>query len=132
MTRKIIPATTRFALGAFLVLAAVLVDSAQAAEQVSYRLDVFPILESRCVSCHKPGGDGFKASGLDLSSYEGLMKGTKHGPIVIAGDPVSSNLNVLIEGRADPKVRMPHNQRPLLKLQQQIVHAWVKQEAKNN
>jgi hypothetical protein len=104
-----------------------------AEEAVSYHLDVQPILQSRCFECHTPpSGKGYEASGLDLSTYDGLMKGTKHGAIVSPGDPLTSNLNVLIEGRARPEVRMPHNQRPLLKAQQQIIHAWVKQGAKNN
>jgi hypothetical protein len=103
---------------------------AMAVEKVSYQLDVEPILESRCVSCHQPGGVGFDTSGLDLSSYDGLMKGTHHGPIVVPGEPLTSNLNVLIEGRA--KVQMPHDQRPLLKAQQQIIRDWVKQGALDN
>ena len=109
-----------------------MVRRAAAEEQVSYKLDVQPILQSRCSSCHQPGGEGYQASGLDLTSYEGLMKGTKHGPIVVPGDPLTSNLMVLVEGRADPKVRMPHGQRPLLKQQTEILRLWVKQGAKNN
>jgi hypothetical protein len=101
-----------------------------AAEVVSYQLDVKPILEARCVSCHSPGGEGYKASGLDLSTYEGLMAGTKYGPIIVPGEPVVSNLNVLVEGRA--QVRMPHNQRPLLAAQTDILRDWVKQGAKDN
>jgi hypothetical protein len=97
---------------------------------MSYKLDVKPILDSRCVACHSPGGDGYKTSGLDLSTYEGLMKGTKHGPIVVPGEPLTSNLNVLIEGRA--QVRMPHHERPLLVAQTEILREWVKQGAKNN
>ncbi len=107
-------------------------QASAAAEIVSYQLDVFPILDSRCVACHKPGGEGYQKSGLDLSTYDGLMKGTQHGAIVVPGEPLTSNLNVLIEGRAAPAIRMPHNQRPLLKAQQQIIHDWVKQGAKNN
>ncbi len=103
-----------------------------AVEQVSYKLDVAPILQSRCVSCHSAGGEGYKVSGLDLTTFEGLMKGTKHGPIVVPGDPLTSNLNVLVEGRAAAQVRMPHNQRPLLKQQSEILREWVKQGAKNN
>ncbi len=99
-------------------------------EVVSYELDVEPILESRCVSCHQPGGEGYQASGLDLTSYAGLMKGTKHGSVVVPGEPFTSNLNVLIEGRAH--VQMPHGERALLKPQQQIIRDWVKQGAKNN
>jgi hypothetical protein len=106
--------------------------AASAEEQVSYKLDVQPILQSRCVECHSPGGQGYEASGLDLTSYKGLMKGTKHGAIVVPGDPFTSNLIVLVEGRANPTVRMPHNQRPLLKQQNEILRLWVKQGAKDN
>jgi mono/diheme cytochrome c family protein len=115
------------------VLAAVAWSGAASAEeQVSYKLDVQPILQSRCVACHSSGGQGYEASGLDLTSYNGLMKGTKHGAIVVPGDPFTSNLIVLVEGRASPKVRMPHNQRPLLKQQIEILRLWVKQGAKDN
>jgi hypothetical protein len=107
-------------------------DAAFAEEAVSWKLDVQPILQARCVECHKPGGQGWEASGLDMTSYKGLMTGTKHGPIVIPGDTLSSNLLVLVEGRADPKVRMPHGQRPLLKQQIDIIRLWIKQGAKDN
>ncbi len=106
--------------------------AAVAAEEVSFNLDVRPILESRCLACHHAGGEGTMKSGLDMSTYEGLMKGTKFGPIVVPGDPLTSNLNVLIEGRASEALRMPHNQRPLLKYQTLIIRDWVKQGAQNN
>jgi hypothetical protein len=60
------------------------------------------------------------------------MKGTKYGAIVVPGDPLTSNLMVLVEGRARPEVRMPHGQRPLLKQQTEILRLWVKQGAKDN
>jgi len=103
------------------------------AEQiVSFSRDVLPMFTSHCVSCHHPGGEGYQASGLDLRSYAGLMKGTKHGKIVVAGDPLTSNLMVLIEGRSDPSIRMPHRKWPLLKQQIEIIGAWVRQGAKDN
>ena len=105
---------------------------ASAAQQASFSLDVFPIIESRCVKCHRPGGPGYEASGLDLRSYDGLMTGTKHGKVVVPGDPLTSNVIVLIEGRADPSIRMPHNERPLLKQQIEIFREWVSQGAKDN
>ena len=115
------------------IAAATAAGTAAAEEVVSWKLDVQPILEAHCDDCHKPGGAGYEASGLDLTSYKGLMTGTKHGPIVVPGDTLSSNLLVLIEGRADPKVRMPHGQRrPLLKQQIDIIRLWVKQGAKDN
>ena len=54
-----------------------------AAESQSFSEDILPIFIGRCVSCHQPGGAGYEKSGLDLSSYEGLMKGTKFGAMVI-------------------------------------------------
>jgi hypothetical protein len=119
-------------LSAFTFAAVAWSGAALAEEKVSYKLDVQPILQSRCVECHQPGGQGYEASGLDLTSYKGLMKGTKHGPIVVPSEPFTSNLMVLVEGRADPKVRMPHDQRPLLKQQIEILRLWVKQGAKDN
>jgi len=60
------------------------------------------------------------------------MKGTKHGRIVVPGNPLISNMMVLIEGRADPSIRMPHNERPLLTQQIEILRDWVSQGAKDN
>jgi hypothetical protein len=84
------------------------------------------------MKCHQPGGQGFEASGLDLRSYDSLMKGTKHGAVVVPGNTVASTLMVLIDGRADKSIRMPHNERPLLKQQVEIVRDWVKQGAVKN
>ncbi len=100
---------------------------------VSFSLDVQPILASHCGECHRPGGAGYEASGLDLRNYAGLMQGTRFGAVVKAGDPVSSTLIRLVEGRADPSLRMPHGQRrPLLKQQISILSEWVRLGAKDN
>lgn len=107
-------------------------DTVFAGETVSFSLDVMPILQSRCVECHSPGGQGYQASGLDLRSYAGLMKGTRHGPIVTPGNPLTSNLLVLVDGRADRSIRMPHNRRPLLSQQRDILRDWVRQGARDN
>ena len=58
-----------------------------ATEEVTFSEDIFPVIRVRCMGCHVPGADGFEASGLDLSSYEGLMAGTNFGPMVVAGNP---------------------------------------------
>ena len=134
MNRKMqgVPHLTMRALAGALTALVGLAGMASAAEEVSFKLDVQPILESRCTQCHAPGGTGYQQSGLDLTSYEGLMKGTKYGPIVVPGEPFTSNLNVLLEGRASSELRMPHDQRPLLQAQQKILASWVRQGAKNN
>lgn len=100
---------------------------------VSFSQDVRPILDQHCVECHQADGAGTLASGFDMTSYEGLMKGTNFGPMVIAGDPEGSNLLVLVEGRADPSISMPHGQRdPVPKTDIQTLRTWIEQGAENN
>jgi hypothetical protein len=101
-------------------------------KEVSFSRDVQPILNENCRECHTPGGAGFQASGLDVTSYQALMKGGKYGPLVIPGDAFTSTLNMLVEGRADPSLQMPHNRKKLSDQDIQILKDWVDQGAKNN
>jgi hypothetical protein len=103
-----------------------------AGEPISFHLEVLPILQNGCVECHKPGGEGYEASGLDLESYKGVMKGTKFGPVVVPGDPFTSNLTVLLEGRASPNIRMPFHRMPLRDEYVSIIRRWIAQGAKDN
>lgn len=101
--------------------------------QVSYQADVKPVIDKHCVTCHVEGGKGTETSGLVLDSYESLMKGTKYGPIVIAGDSMSSALNILVEGRADESIRMPHEGASVMTPDEvQTLKLWVDQGAQNN
>lgn len=100
---------------------------------VSFSQEVQPILDQYCLECHQPGGAGHTASGLDLGSYEGLMKGTRNGPMVIPGDSLGSNLLVLMEGRADPSIRMPHGSNLKVSAAEiETVRTWIEQGADNN
>jgi hypothetical protein len=114
-----------------LLSAAVLACSREPAP-VSFTGQVKPLLDTHCVECHMPGQAGYESSGLRLDSYEALMKGTKFGPIVIPGDALSSALTMLIEGRADPSIEMPHGKAPLSAQDQKTIRTWVEQGAANN
>ena len=98
--------------------------------QMSFAEDINPIFKGYCVSCHQPGGQGYEASGLDLTSYDGLMKGTKFGPMVIPGKPDESNLIVLIDGKA--KISMPFGHKLLPSCLRDNIWSWIFQGAKNN
>ncbi|MFQ5467119.1 MAG: c-type cytochrome domain-containing protein [Kiloniellaceae bacterium] len=113
-------------------LAAMTSTNAAAQDVVSYKEDVFPIIELRCLECHQPGGSGYEASGLDLRTYEGLMKGTKYGSIVTPGSAFDSNLIAVIDRRTDAKIWMPHNRKRLSKCERLMFRFWVSQGAKNN
>jgi mono/diheme cytochrome c family protein len=104
--------------------------SCAAEKGMSYSDDIAPVFRGWCVSCHQPGGTGFEKSGFDLSTYDGLMKGTTYGPMVIAGKPDESNIMRLVNGEA--KLRMPFEHKPLPSCLRQNIWSWIFEGAKNN
>ena len=100
---------------------------------VSFSQDVKPILDANCIQCHQAGGEGEVASGFNMETYDSLMKGTRFGPMIIAGDVEGSNILVLMEGRADPSISMPHGQQETISKQDiQTIRLWIEQGARNN
>jgi hypothetical protein len=116
-----------------LSLALLTVGGCAREQTVSYKKDVVPILDKYCKSCHMPGEAGYVVSGFEVDSYDSLMKGTQFGPVVLPGDPLTSVLVMLIEGRVDPALRMPHGdaQKPT-DAEIKTIRRWVEQGAKNN
>ena len=104
-----------------------------AEKPASYSADVKPFLDKYCIRCHGQGGEGAEASGFRMDDYDSLMQGTKHGAVVKAGDSFTSALVMLVEGRADPSLRMPHDEgeKPT-QAEIDVVKAWIDQGAKNN
>lgn len=108
-------------------------EEAYAAEQeTSFKDDVLPIFAGYCFSCHQPGGQGQEKSGLDLSTYEGVMRGTKFGRMVIPGDPDASNLMWLLEWRGAPDTHMPLGKKKLSICDRDTIRAWIREGAKDN
>ncbi len=108
-------------------------DSTAPVTEVSFSKEIQPILTQHCLKCHDEKGAGTAASGLRLSSYETLLQGTKFGPVIKPGDSLSSTLIILVEGRANPSINMPHgNQTPLSNGQIQTLRQWIDQGARNN
>lgn len=102
--------------------------------EVSFKSDVQPILHDYCISCHSVGGRGYDKSGLDLTSYEGLMKGTRFGKVVIPGNSEDSTFTKLLTG-TNKALKMPAGLNAQGTLDRQyilILRKWVKQGAKNN
>jgi len=118
----------------FLMLAFSQVGFAEtAAPAVSYKKDVFPIIHDYCLNCHEPGGKGFEKSGLDMSTYQSLMKGTKFGSVIKPGDSFTSIFIQVIEGRVHASIKMPYGMNGgLAKENISILKKWVEQGAKEN
>ncbi|MBF0460963.1 MAG: hypothetical protein HQL87_06170 [Magnetococcales bacterium] len=98
--------------------------------KVSFKEDVAPLLEHRCGNCHEPGGSGTEYTGLLLNSYAGVMKGSKHGPVVVPGATDTSELLLSVAGKTDSP--MPHNKRTLTRCEFDLLRAWIAQGAPNN
>jgi hypothetical protein len=130
MKTRILPIVILFAVTALPALAQ---GTAPPKKEVSFKADVRTILDDYCMGCHVPGGKGFEKSGLDLRTYKGLMKGTKFGPVVTPGNSLTSTLNVLVSGHADPAISMPLGIKGgLPKDKVDVLNKWVNQGAKNN
>jgi hypothetical protein len=107
-------------------------NACAAEEIVSFKEDILPLLKWRCGSCHEAGGAGYEKSGLDLTSYAGVMKGTKFGPMVIPREPESSNLMLLLDWRVSAAIRMPHGKKQLSTCDRSTIRTWIRQGAKDN
>ena len=94
--------------------------------QVSFQQDVRPILEQRCEVCH---GTEAGQGGLSLGNFDGLLKGGKSGPAVVAGEPEQSLLLRQISG-TPPK--MPMAGTPLSEEQVKLIRRWIAQGANDD
>ena len=100
---------------------------------VSYSSEVAPILNANCLACHKVDGAGYLKSGLNMETYASLLAGTKYGPIIVPGNSLNSSMVILIDGKADPAISMPHGKLHLLpEKDRNIIKRWIDQGAKNN
>ena len=135
MTKKTKPLLAGVAIACLATSALVLLPPAElacAADTTTFAEDVFPIFKGRCVGCHAPGLEGFEKSGLDLTTYEGVMKGTKFGPMVVPKDADSSNLVWLLDWRGSLQTRMPHGKKKLSTCDRNAIRTWIREGAKNN
>lgn len=93
-----------------------------------YLQDIQPIFDEYCIQCHGPN----KAeNGLRLDSYQGVMKGTQYGPVVVPGFPGASTLVSVIQGTAAPEITMPHKDRRLSPNRIHNVVLWIEDGARN-
>lgn len=95
---------------------------------ISFSRDLRPLLNANCNACHKP--DKSKAE-LDMTTYASLIKGSKKGPVVVAGEPAKSKLLGVCTG---PDAEMPPDGegKPLTGEQLAVIDRWIRQGAKDD
>ena len=109
-----------------IVLGGADVLGAEVAGQVSFTKQVVPILRVNCNACHKP--DKTKGD-LDLTTQAAILKGGKHGAVIVPGKPEESRLMKMIVG--DPP-EMPDDGDPLKVGEVELVKQWIAQGAKDD
>jgi hypothetical protein len=92
-----------------------------AGPQLVYADIVAPILEQRCVQCHKEG----KAKGkFRMDTYELLVKGGKEGPGIVLGKSAESNIVIRMELPMDDEDHMPPEGKPDIEDPEVAIVKW--------
>jgi WD40 repeat protein len=101
--------------------------AAESSSTVSFRKDIAPLLQQKCVTCHSPEKT---KGGYQLHTFAALMKPgeSKEAPVV-TGEPARSHLYQLITSR-DPDDRMPQKDDPLPSAQIALVERWIQEGAR--
>jgi YVTN family beta-propeller protein len=98
---------------------------------ISYSEHVQPILSRSCAysGCH----DGAtRAAGLSLTSWNGLIKGSANGEVMIPAMPSRSLLTMLFDGTVLRKAHPAVASRPVTTEEVQFLKRWISEGAKND
>lgn len=99
------------------------VATADLSNSTAFAAFIQPILQKKCSSCHNPQ----KRKGeLLLDSPENILRGGKHGPVLVAGSPDSSELyrRVTLPGHDDDRMP-PKGKLPLRPEELDLLKQWI-------
>lgn len=101
-----------------------LVIPEQGWEQLAYYDQVVqPIINQNCKSCHNP--KNLKGE-LDLTSYDGLLKGGEDGTVLVSGNAEESSLYArLVLPKEDEDHMPPEEKRQPQKEAIELIKAWI-------
>ncbi len=114
-------------------------EEKKATGALSFKNDVFPIIQKNCLPCHAE--ENFNPSELSLDSYELMKAGGQNGVAFIAGKSKESNLILKFSEKPPFGDRMPLNSKKKIKdgkakwlsdEEVKTIATWIDQGAKNN
>jgi hypothetical protein len=97
-----------------------LLVSAAAEDKVTYQDHILPLVEANCSKCHN--ADKKKAD-LDLTSYQGALKGSGSGAVLASGNLEGSKLWRAITHAEEPE--MPPNRPKLADKELDVFKKWI-------
>jgi len=127
------PKNFALAMGSFIIAAALALlwttlarsaghtpQTQESASSPAYSAQVETIFRAKCLTCHSGAA---KMGGLVLETYDSLLKGGGHGPVIVPGKSSESRLLQMLEGRVQP--RMPFGGDPLPATDIATLKAWI-------
>jgi mono/diheme cytochrome c family protein len=100
--------------------------------KITYADDVAHIIQEHCAECHSAGQPGAMATGFVTDSYQSIMNGTLSGAIVNPGSARTSSLYIMISGKENLAVAMPHGKEALETAEIETIRAWIDSGAVEN
>ena len=100
--------------------------------QIDFRKEVLPILQDRCIECHKvPYEQNGKLkepkAGLRLDGGAHILHGSDDGKVIVPNHPSESPLYKRITLPSDDDDVMPPKGDPLTTSQQEVIRKWIAQ-----
>jgi uncharacterized membrane protein len=88
-----------------------------------YGARIQPVFAGHCITCH---GRNKHKSNLRLDSYDAVMRGGKHGPVIKPGDLKTSELfHRITLSPSDDDFMPPENRRPLSLDDVKLIEQWI-------
>jgi mono/diheme cytochrome c family protein len=89
-----------------------------ATREVSYKADIRPLLQARCIHCH---GEKTRKADLNLAMTAGMAKGGESGPAIVPGDLGKSLLYEKIHSGEMP----PDEKDRLSDAEIELIESWI-------
>jgi len=108
-------------------------------ESVSFKKEVFPLIQTYCLPCHAE--ENFNPSELSMDSYKLIMAGGKNGPSIVKGKSAESLMIKKLGPNPPEGDRMPLNPKKKIKEGKAVwmkdeeiktIATWIDQGAKDN
>ena len=106
------------AIAVFLSLGRATPQPTPPAAALTFEKDVLPILKDNCGQCHGPD---LQTKQLNLSTLQGVMKGSESGPVVVPGKPEESLLYKMVHQGKMP----PGNKKHLSDQDVAAIGSWI-------
>ncbi len=102
----------------------------QAHGAVSFEKQILPVLETKCLGCHKApfienGKKKEPKAGLRLDAAWAILKGGENGPVLKAGDAAKSGIYQAVTLPKDDDGFMPPKGDPLTAGEIQLLKEWI-------